>query len=110
MTDQVASVVEPFVRRGLFASAERAVIEMAREYILHQIENYRSVIESLQAKYGMTYDQFNAYLKSRSETLVATPSPALNQAVMIEEEDASEWKIAEEMLQAWLGLQSEVGH
>jgi translation initiation factor 2 alpha subunit (eIF-2alpha) len=88
---------------------ERAVIEMAREYILHQTENYRSVIESLQAKYGMTYDQFNAYLKARSETLVKTPNPALNQAVM-KEEDASEWKIAEEMLQAWLGLQSEVGH
>jgi hypothetical protein len=81
-----------------------------REYILHQIENYRSVIESLLAKYGMTYDQFNAYPKSRSETLVTTPSPALNQAVMKEEEDASEWKIAEEMLRAWLGLQSEVGH
>jgi translation initiation factor 2 alpha subunit (eIF-2alpha) len=88
---------------------ERAVIEMAREYILHQTENYRSVIESLQAKYGMTYDQFNAYLKARSETLVKTPNPALNQAVM-KEEDASDWKIAEEMLQAWLGLQSEVGH
>jgi hypothetical protein len=29
---------------------------------------------------------------------------------MKEEEDASEWKIAEEMLRAWLGLQSEVGH
>jgi translation initiation factor 2 alpha subunit (eIF-2alpha) len=88
---------------------ERAVIEMAREYILHQTENYRSVIESLQAKYGMTYDQFNAYLKARSETLVKTPNPALNQAVM-KEADASDWKIAEEMLQAWLGLQSEVGH
>jgi hypothetical protein len=86
------------------------VIEMAREYILHQIENYRSVIESLQAKHGMTYDQFDEYLKARSETLVATPNPDLNRAVMKEEEDASEWKIAEDMLQAWLGLQSEVDH
>jgi len=49
MTDQVASVVEPFVRRGLFASPEKAVVEMAREYIMHQLEHYRSVIESLQA-------------------------------------------------------------
>ena len=109
MTDQVASVVEPFVRRGLFASPEKAVVEMAREYIMHQLEHYRSVIESLQAKYGMTYEQFIVYLKSRSKTLVTTPDPALSQAVMKEEEDALDWKIATEMLQSWLGLQTEVG-
>jgi hypothetical protein len=58
MTDQVASVVEPFVRRGLFPSPEKAVAEMARDYIRRQIQHYQSVIEGLQAKYGMTYDQF----------------------------------------------------
>jgi len=29
--------------------------------------------------------------------------------VMKEEEDALDWKIATEMLQSWLGLQTEVG-
>ncbi len=109
MTDQVASVIELFVRRGLFSSPERAVTEMARDYVLRQIEHHRGVIEKLQAKYGMTYEQFNAYLKSRSATLATTPSPVLGRAVMNEEEDALDWKIATEMLQSWLGLQSEVG-
>jgi hypothetical protein len=109
MTDQVAAVIEPFVRRGLFASPEKAVAEMARDYVLRQIERYRSVTESLQAKYGMTYEQFEAYLKSRSATLSASPNPSLNQAVIAEEEDALDWKIAREMLQSWLGLQVEVG-
>jgi len=56
----------------------------------------------------MTYEQFSAYLKSRSKTLVTTPDPVLSQAVM-KEEDALDWKIATEMLQSWLGLQVEVG-
>jgi hypothetical protein len=41
--------------------------------------------------------------------LIANPSPALNRAVMVEEEDALDWKIAREMLQSWLGLQAEAG-
>jgi hypothetical protein len=109
MSDQISTVVEPFVRRGLFASPERAVTEMARDYVLHQIDHHRVTIEKLQAKYGMTYDQFDAYLKSRSQMQAASPSRALNQAIMVEEEDALNWKVATEMLQSWLGLESEVG-
>ena len=104
----VASVVEPFVRRGLFSSPEKAVTEMAREYVLRQIERYRSIDDSMQAKYGMTYEQFDSYLKSRSATLAKTADPALNRAVMSEEEDAMDWKMAREMMHSWLGLQSEV--
>ncbi len=108
MINSIAAVVEPFVRRGLFASPEKAVAEMARDYVLRQIEQYRAVVERLQAKYGMTYEQFEAYLRSRSATLAAAPSPTLNRAVMTEEEDAQDWKLAREMMQSWLGLQSEV--
>lgn len=107
MSDQVATIIEPFVRRGLFPTAESAVSEMARDYVLRQIERYQKTINTLQAKYGMTYEQFNAYLKARSTTLATSPSPTLNQAIIAEEEDALDWKIAREMLQSWLGLKSE---
>jgi hypothetical protein len=103
----ITTIVEPFVRRGLFSSPEQAIVEMARDYVLHQIEHYRSIIEKLQAKYGMTYEQFDAYLQSRSARLAEHPHPALSQAVMAEEDDALDWKIAREMLQSWLGLQAE---
>jgi len=106
MSDQVATLVEPFVRRGLFATPERAVAEMARDYVLRQIEHHRATVERLQAKHGMSYEQFNAYLKSRSKMLTASPSRALNQAIMVEEEDALDWKIANEMLESWLGLKT----
>lgn len=107
MSDQVTTLVEPFVRRGLFATPEHAVAEMARDYVLHQIERHRAVIEKLESKHGMTYEQFNAYLKSRSQILASSPSRALNQAIMAEEEDALDWKIANDMLQSWLGIESE---
>jgi hypothetical protein len=104
----VVDIVKPFVRRGLFPSTEKAVAEMAQDYVLRQIERYRAADERLQAKYGMTYDQFDAYLQARSATLAVAPDVALNQAVMLEEEDAHDWKIAREMLHSWLGLQGEV--
>jgi hypothetical protein len=103
----MAAVVDPLVRRGLFASPEQAVVEMTREYILRQTERYRAIIEALQAKHGMTRVQFEAYLKARCETLSSSPSPALSRAVMDEEEDALDWKVAQEMLESWLGLREE---
>ena len=108
MTDSMLAVIEPFVRRGLFATPERAVMEMARDFTLHQVERYRAIAEGLQTKYGMTFEQFDAYLHARAATLVQQPNPTLSQAVMLEEEDALTWKTATEMLQAWLGLQAEV--
>lgn len=108
MDTTVLTVIEPFVRRGLFSSPEQAVVELAREYVLRQVEHYQQIIEALETKYGMTYEPFDRYLQSRSATLVSHPDPVLNQAVMAEEEDALSWKIAREMLQSWLGLQGEV--
>ncbi len=107
MATQVNQLIEPFVRRGLFDSPEQAITEMARSYIIQHITRYQSTIESLQAKHGMTYEQFEAYLKSRSQTLVSRPDPDLNKAIMNEEEDALNWKISREMLDSWLGLETE---
>ena len=107
MMNDVTAVVEPFVQRGLFENSEKAVSEMARVYILRQIEWHQATIERLQEKYGMNYEQFNAYLQARAATLTTAADPALNQAVMLEEEDALDWKVAREMLSSWLGLKAE---
>ena len=109
MASSVETVIEPFVRRGLFATPERAVQEMARDFVMHQLEHYRAQITELEGKYGMHYEQFDAYLRARSATLAASPNPALHQAIMLEEEDALTWKTAYELLKAWLGVQAEVG-
>lgn len=108
MSSNLSAVVEPFVRRGLFPNAEMAVAEIARDYILHQIDQYRGIEAALEDRYGMSYEQFEDYLRARSETLLRSPNPALNQAVMAEEDDALDWKIARDMIRSWLGLQREI--
>jgi hypothetical protein len=107
MSPELTAVLEPFVRRGLFPNAESAATEMARDYVLHQVQRYRAIDLDFQARHGMTYEQFDAYLRARAAILIENPSPVLSQAVMTEEEDALEWKIAREMMEGWLGLQHE---
>ena len=108
MTSQITAVIEPFVQRGLFESPEKAVITMAYDYVLRQVERYQTAIERLQNKHGMDYEQFEAYLEARSETLATEPNHELNQAIMLEEDDALDWKVARDMLASWLGVQVEV--
>jgi len=88
MAATAETIFEPFVRRGLFASPESAAREMARDYILRQIERHRAFIAALESKYGMNYRQFNAYLAARANTLASAPNPDLNRALMLEEDDA----------------------
>lgn len=107
MAATIESVLEPFVRRGLFATPEGAVRQMARDFVLRQIEFHRSEIAALEAKYGMNYEQFDKYLAVRSQKLIESPSQSLNRAVMAEEDDALTWKSSIEMLDAWLGLGAE---
>ena len=100
---EVDKVVKPFVQRGLFETTESAVRGLAQDYILRQIVRYQETIDNLERKYGMDYDRFIQYLKQRAALLQSTgvapeQRQSLNQAVMLEEEDALEWKIAREML------------
>ena len=108
MSPEVVAVMEPFVQRGLFPSAEAALVEIVRDYTLRQIERYRAVEAEFEARYGMSYAQFEEYLQARSQTLHKQPSVALGRAVMAEEDDAQDWKMAREMAQSWLGLHHEV--
>ena len=50
----------------------------------------------------MNYRHFNEYLMERAKKVVSDRS--LHQALMMEEEDALDWKIATEMLESWLGM------
>ncbi len=111
-TNVVKTMIEPLVQRGVFESVDDAVVEMAQEYVLNRIAKYRKAISRFKRKYGMNYNQFLEYLRERSKLLMSSElsdeqRKALSKAIMQEEEDALEWKIAREMLQSWLGLASE---
>ncbi len=113
MSATISAVVEPLVRRKIFDTAEEAVREMLQDYILQQVTALRRQINRFEQKYGMRFQQFSEYLHERSVLLTDSAlSPeqrqALGQAIMQEEDDWLDWKVAREMLESWLGLGQEV--
>lgn len=108
MSQNLAEIVHPLVDKGLFESAEDAVKNLMTDYVLHQVEHYQAIIQRLEMKYGMNYLQFNKYLAERVKNLSSDSS--LHKTIMLEEEDALDWKIATEMLESWLGLERKTQH
>lgn len=113
-TSTVTSMVlEPLIRRQLFVDERSAVQELARGYILRHVEGLTEQIRDFENRYGMGFDRFAEYLHERSlllssDRLDSEQRRSLGQAVMVEEDDWLEWKAAQEMLDSWLGLSSEV--
>lgn len=113
MSTVVSAVVEPLIKRGIFATEEEAIRELLREYILRQIATLRREVGRFERKYGMRSQQFGAYVHERSVLLEkgdlsAEQRQALGRAIMQEEDDWLDWKVAQEMLESWLGLRQEV--
>lgn len=109
----VETILEPFVRRKLFDSTEEAARKLARNYILQQIETYKQRIAEFERRHGMSFEQFTRYTAERTARLHNpgdTPPEKLrilSEDIMRDEEDWLDWKVAEEMLESWLGLESE---
>lgn len=113
MDAKVSALVEPLVKRKVFATEEDAIRSLLREYVLRQISALQQELAGFERKYGMRFEQFVKYLHERSVLLEkGSLSPeqrkALGQAIMQEEDDWLDWKVAREMLESWLGLRQEV--
>jgi len=85
---------------------------LVSHYVLNQVDDLRQQIQSLEQKYGMRYDQFDTYLHERSQLLVSgtlsdDERRTLGQVIMQEEDDWLDWKSSTELLESWLGLESE---
>jgi len=113
MNTRVRTVMEPLIRRKVFATEEEAIRSLLRAYVLRQIDTLQRELARFERKYGMRFEQFVEYLHERSVLLEEGEfSPeqrqALGQAVMREEDDWLDWKVSREMLESWLGLRQEV--
>jgi len=109
----ISTVMEPLVRRKIFSTEEEAVRTLLREYILQQVNTLRQQVADFEQKHGMPFERFVEYLHERSilleeSSLSSEQRKALGQAVMQEEDDWLDWKVAREMLESWLGLRQEV--
>ena len=109
----VETILEPFVRRKLFSTPEEAARKLARNYILQQIETCKQRVTEFERKHGISFEQFTRYTAERTARLRNpgdTPPEKLSilsEDIMSDEEDWLDWKVAEEMLESWLGLESE---
>jgi len=116
MTSNIATssmILEPLIRRQLFADEWSAVQELTRDYVLRHVEALTEQIRDFENRYGMGFNRFAEYLHERSlllssDRLDSEQRRALGQAIMAEEDDWLEWKAAQGMLDSWLGLSNEV--
>lgn len=115
MSTVINSVIEPLLKRRIFATEEEAIRTLMQQYILQQIDTLQQTLAHFEQKYGLGFQQFTDYLHERSrllerEQLTVEQRRVLGQAVMQEEDDWLDWKVAQEMLQSWLGIRQEVSH
>ena len=113
MSTAVSAVMEPLIRRRVFVTEEEAVRSLLRQYVLQRVSALQRELARFERKYGMRFEQFAEYLHERSVLLEKGELPpeqrqVLGQAIMQEEDDWLDWKVAQEMLESWLGLRKEV--
>ena len=113
MQKTVNMMFEPLIRRKIFATERDAVRELLGDYILQRISTLQKEIARLRRKYGMNFERFGEYLHERSallekDSLSPEKRKVLGLAIMEEEDDWLDWKVAREMLESWLGLREEV--
>lgn len=110
-TSTVATIISPLVKIGIFKSVEDAIQKLVWDYIYRQIIYFQRIVRKMERKYGMDFARFTDYIKERakniqSPNLSPQQKKSLSQAIMIEEEDWMDWKVAYEMLDSWLGLKN----
>ena len=107
------AILEPLIRRKVFADEQSAVREITRDYVRHQVETLIREIRGFERRYGMAFARFDEYLHTRSTLLTggdlyAEQKLKLGQTVMREEDDWLDWKAAQEMLDSWFSINHEV--
>ena len=111
MTDY--AILEPLIRRRVFADEKAALRELTRDYVRHQVETLIREVRQFEQRYGMSFDRFDEYLHVRSTLLssgeLSTEQKRnLGQALMREEDDWLDWKATQEILDSWLSINQEV--
>ena len=54
MTDY--AILEPLIRRRVFADEKAALRELTRDYVRHQVETLIREIRKFEQRYGMSFD------------------------------------------------------
>lgn len=64
--DFLTSIAQRLVMTGMYSSPDEAMKGLALAQIDREIEKYQKRIAALKAKYGMSFEEFTAYLRDRA--------------------------------------------
>ena len=88
-------IAKPMMDMGLYDSTREFVRDVARDFIMHKLETYRTQLKAFEQKYHMTFTDFSKKLKKG--------------ASIAEEDEWMEWEAAKNMLKAWKQAAKETG-
>ncbi len=111
----MSSMIESLVKNRIFTDEADVIKSLLADYIIRQIDNQKREIKRFERRYGMSFERFKEYLHERSNLLKTgdlsrQERQTLAQAIMQEEDDWLDWKVAKEMLESWIGLRQEGTH
>lgn len=111
----MSNMIESLVKNRIFPNEEDVIKTLLGDYIIRQIDNQKREIKRFERRYGMSFERFKEYLHERSNLLKTgdlsrQERQTLAQAIMQEEDDWLDWKVAKEMLESWIGLRQEGTH
>ena len=105
----MSNMIESLVKNRIFPNEEDVIKSLLADYIIRKIGNQKREIRRFERRYGMSFERFKEYLHERSNLLEKgdlsrQERQTLAQAIMQEEDDWLDWKVAKEMLESWMGL------
>jgi len=105
----MSTMIESLVKNRLFANEEDVIKSLLADYIVRHIGKQKRDLKRFERKHSMSFERFEEYLHERSDLLEKgdlsrEKRQALARAIMQEEDDWLDWKVAKEMLESWIGL------
>jgi len=106
MLKQIEKIAKPLIRHKLFNSVETALETVTLHYTQEQVQKYTRIVAKFKKKYQMNYSEFLSFTKEKAQKLLT--DQMLHEEIVQLEDDAMDWKIAENGLKSWQQVHEEI--
>ena len=106
MLQQIEKIASPLIKHKLFDSVETAFETVTLNYTQEQINKYNKIVRKFKRKYQMDYSEFIKFTKDKAKKLLS--DPGLHEEIIKLEDDALDWKIAEDGFESWNQVHQEI--
>ena len=106
MLKRIEKIAVPLIKYNLFDSIEAAFETVTLHYTQEQINKYNKIKRKFERQYKMNYKEFITSTKEKAKRLLS--DPGLHEEIIKLENDAFDWKIAEDGLKSWQQVHQEI--